>query len=92
MHRTQVLLEDAQHERLRELSETSGTSIGELVRRAVDQVYCLQSTLDLLRALEEALGGAQEQDFDGLGGAAYVEQQRRGLDRRIDDLDELDRT
>ena len=87
MHRTQILLEDAQYERLREQSETSGTGIGELVRRAVDQVYGLRSTQDRLRALDESFGGAREQDFDGLGGAAYVDQQRRGLDRRWDELD-----
>lgn len=87
MHRTQILLEDAQYERLRKQSEESGTGIGELVRRAVDQLYGLRSTQDRLRALEESFGGAHRQDFEGLDGADYVEQQRRGLDRRLSGLD-----
>jgi hypothetical protein len=87
MHRTQILLEDAQYVRLREQSETTGTAIGELVRRAVDQVYGLRSTQDRLRALDESFGAATGQDFDGLDGVEWVEQQRRGLDSRFGELD-----
>lgn len=88
MRLTQILLEDAQYARLREQSESSCTGIGELVRRAVDQVYGLRSTEDRLRALHKSFGGARGKDFDGLDGAAYVEQQRGGLDRRLDPLDQ----
>lgn len=83
MHRTQILLEDAQYARLRTESKASGTGIGELIRRAVDQVYGLHSTQDRLRALDESFGGAADADFDGLDGAAYVEGERQGLARRL---------
>ena len=81
MHRTQILLEDEQYERLREQSEASGTGIGELVRRVVDQVYGSVSTRERLSALDESFGVAE--DFDGLDGARYVERQRRGLGERL---------
>lgn len=87
MHRTQILLEDEQYERLKLRSATSGQAIGALVRHAVDQVYGEPTTDDRLRALEESHGSLNADDFDGLGGAAYVDRNRRGLDRRLADLD-----
>jgi hypothetical protein len=83
MHRTQILLEDAQYERLRQQSRASGTGIGELVRRAVDQVYGSITAQERLEALDATFGTAAEDDFDGLAGGDYVERERRGLDQRL---------
>lgn len=83
MHRTQILLQDDQYERLRQQSAVSGTAIGELIRRAVDQVYGSMPVRDRLKALDDSFGTAEEDDFDGLDGARYVEQHRRGLDERL---------
>ena len=83
MHRTQILLEDAQYERLRRQSQASGTRIGELVRRAVDQVYGSTTAPDRLAALDASFRTAAEDEFDGLAGGDYVERQRRGLDQRL---------
>lgn len=83
MHRTQILLQDDQYERLRQQSQASGTAIGELIRRAVDQVYGSMSARDRLRALDDSFGTAEDEDFDGLDGDRYVEQQRPGLDERL---------
>jgi hypothetical protein len=88
MHRTQILLEDAQYERLRMRSRRTGTAIGELIRRAVDAMYGTQDVADRLQALDESFGRAGRDDFDGLDGEAYVERARGGLDRRLRQLDE----
>lgn len=82
MHRTQILLEDVQYERLKDEAARTGRSIGDLVRAAVEQVYLSARTQDLLQALDESFGAAEPDDFDGLDGAEYVERQRRGLARR----------
>ncbi|MGF1663799.1 MAG: ribbon-helix-helix protein, CopG family [Kineosporiaceae bacterium] len=85
MHRTQILLEDAQYERLKDEAARTGRSIGDLVRTAVEQVYLSARTQEFLQALDESFGAAEPDDFDGLDGAQYVEQQRRGLARRTAD-------
>lgn len=41
------------------------------------------SARDRLQALDDSFGTAEDEDFDGLDGARYVEQQRRGLDERL---------
>lgn len=38
-HRTQVLLDESRHERLRLRAQRTGSSIGELVREAIDVAY-----------------------------------------------------
>lgn len=88
MHRTQILLEDHQYERLKVRSKRTGTAIGELVRRAVDAMYGTAQVEDRLRAIEDSLGTASRADFDGLDGEAYVEQSRHGLERRLRQLDQ----
>lgn len=91
MHRTQILLEDEQYERLKLRSATSGQPIGELVRQAVDKAYGEPTVDDRLRALQESHGAVDDEDFDGLNGAEYVDQSRRGFDHRLTDLGADDR-
>ena len=86
MHRTQILLEDQQYERLKVRSKRTGTAIGELVRRAVDAMYGTAEVEDRLRAIDESFGTAAKDDFDGLDGEAYVEQSRLGFERRLRQL------
>ncbi|MDR0960605.1 MAG: hypothetical protein LBM23_09760 [Propionibacteriaceae bacterium] len=61
-HRIQIMLEDAQYERLLAESRSSGLSIAELVRRAVDRMYGRTSLDEFAKALEESFG-AWERDF-----------------------------
>jgi hypothetical protein len=88
MHRTQILLEDEQYERLKRRSRNTGTAIGELVRRAIDAMYGAQDVSDRLQALDESFGTAGQGDFDGLDGEAYVERVRAGFERRLRQLDQ----
>lgn len=82
MHRTQILLEDDQYERLKAESVRTGRSIGELVRAAVADKYHDRQREALLRALRASRGIADESDFDGLDGEEYVEQIRRRWSQR----------
>lgn len=71
MHRTQVMLEEHQYEQLKRESESTGRSIGDLVRQAIDERY--GSSQDRLWAALEASRGAWA-DRDDIGdGAEYVE-------------------
>ena len=88
MHRTQILLEDEQYERLRTESARTGKSIGELVRTAVDKEYGQLSDNDyrqrLKKAIRESAGSAHPDDFDGLSGEEYVEKIRQpGMSERL---------
>lgn len=83
-HRTQVVLGDEQYELLKQESARSGLGLGELVRRAVDQAYGRGSPDDRRRRLEESRGAWADRDLDG---EQYVEALRRGLGRRLAELD-----
>jgi hypothetical protein len=83
----QILLEDDQYQRLRMRSKATGTGIGELVRQAVDAMYGERDVTVRLQALNESFGSAAAGDFDDLDGEAYVDRVRRGLGRRLRDLD-----
>jgi hypothetical protein len=85
MHRTQVLLEEEQYARLREESERTGRSIGDLVREAVVARYGV-SREAIHAAFDGAFGIAEDSDFDGLDGSEYVEQTRGAWRKRTDDL------
>ncbi len=78
-HRTQITLTDAQYEALKRRSERTGATLAELVRRAVSQTYADHEGLED-NALDESFGAWAERDFDG---AAYVEELRPGLGRRL---------
>lgn len=80
MHRTQVTLTDAQYLRLRDESASSGRSLAELVRRALDEHYEAVSGSDRLRLLDSAFGGWGDREE---GGEAFVERVRSGTARRL---------
>jgi len=85
MHRTQVLLEEHQYRRLKRESESSGRSIGELVREAIDAKYrpSQQRMWDALKASRGAWA-----DREDIGdGAEYVERIRnQSIDDRLRDV------
>jgi hypothetical protein len=77
--RTQITLTDAQYELLRRESERTGTSLAELVRRALHLAYGTPIE-GSDRALDASFGAWRNREFDG---ASYVESIRRGLARRL---------
>jgi hypothetical protein len=46
MKRTQLYLDEEEHRILKRLSRKTGKSVGQLVREAVDEVYCGKMTLE----------------------------------------------
>lgn len=79
MIRTQISLSAAQKQRLDQESVRTGSSLAELIRRAVDRVYGGDVGTDAaIDAITGAAGAWSERDEDG---AAYVERIRSG--RRI---------
>ncbi len=81
-HRTQITLTDEQYSLLRGLSEISGQSLAELVRRAVIECYGPASAEDLASAIEASFASWIGREIDG---ASYVEHLRRGMERRLAD-------
>lgn len=78
--RTQITLTDNQYALLKRLSTTSGVTLAELVRRAVDNVYGRGQNRGV-DGLEESFGAWRGRDFDG---AEYVERIRGpGLGHRL---------
>jgi ribbon-helix-helix protein len=75
--RTQITLTEEQYERLTTLSEQTGVSLAELIRRAVDRTYAAGAA----EALDESFGAWKGRRGDG---AAYVERMRTGLAARLD--------
>ncbi|MBA3371592.1 MAG: ribbon-helix-helix domain-containing protein [Thermoleophilaceae bacterium] len=78
-HRTQITLTDAQYASLKVQSQRTGATLAELVRRAVSLMYGPDDGLDE-EALDDSFGAWHDRDFDG---AAYVEELRPGLGRRL---------
>jgi hypothetical protein len=80
MHRTQVLLEQEQYDRLKGEAERTGVSIGHLIRQAVAEKYGRDDQRSALRAaLRDSAGAWSELDVDG---EEYVERLRPGLEAR----------
>lgn len=79
-HRTQIILEDAQYERLLAESRASGVGLAELIRRAVDRMYGPASADEFAKALDESFGAWREETLDG---AQYVESVRPARDDRF---------
>lgn len=83
MHRTQVLLERRQYERLKAESERTGRSIGALIRQAIDERFGEKSPEELRLALRRSRGAWAGRAVDG---AEYVDRVRHGLGERFRDL------
>ena len=75
MHRTQVLLEEHQYRRLKRESESSGRSIGELVREAIDDKY-RPSQERMWAALKASRGAWADRDDIGDGAAGWCSDGR----------------
>lgn len=80
-HRTQITLADEQYELLRAEARRSGRGLAELVRRAVDQTYGSVSARSVVIGLDASFGSWTDRADDG---AAYVDNMRRGMARRLD--------
>jgi Ribbon-helix-helix protein, copG family len=79
-HRTQITLDDEQYKKLQEMSNETGLSMSELIRRAVDRTYVVGAKA----AFDESFGAWKGHK---LSGAEYVERTRRGLGARLENLD-----
>jgi hypothetical protein len=82
--RTQITLSDAQYDLLKRESERTGTSLAELVRRAVDRVYGRRRARGV-DGFEASFGIWRDRDFDG---AEYVSRIRGpGLGHKLAELE-----
>ena len=82
-HRTQITLTDEQYARLRAESASTGSSIAELIRRAVEQKYGALTGEEKLAALDASFGAWSE--AEGEDRAAYLRELRGpGLGHRLD--------
>lgn len=80
MHRTQIMLTEAQHARLRDEAARTGASIAALIRRAVSERYEERPTADRVAQLDEAFGAWSDREETG---AEYVERIRTGTRARL---------
>jgi Ribbon-helix-helix protein, copG family len=84
MHRTQIMLDDQQYERLKLESRLTGRSIADLIREAVDAR--LKADRDRgWNALLASYGAWADRDDIG-SGAEYVERIREPLEGRLREL------
>jgi hypothetical protein len=74
MHRTQIMLEEGQDQRLKAESASTGRSIADLVRDAVDEKYS-RDQARMWKALRASRGAWADRDDIGTG-AEYVERIR----------------
>jgi plasmid stability protein len=81
VHRTQILLDDDQYQRLKSESARTGRSIADLVREAVDQRFRTSSDR-AWRALRASRGAWADRDDIGTG-AEFVERTRQPLSARL---------
>jgi hypothetical protein len=78
------MLEERQYQLLKEESERTGASIGELIRRAVDEKYGEElRRLRFRDALDATFGLWADRDFTG---AEYVERIRQPMSERLKEL------
>lgn len=80
MPRTQITLTDAQYRMLREESASSGLSLAELVRQAVDERYDGRTREQRLALADRAFGGWAGREESG---EQFVERVRSGTARRV---------
>ena len=83
-HRTQILLDDERYEVLRRRSAETGESVGELIRRAIDQLYAGQQERDRAAAerRQRALEGFLAAPALPVGEWAEVEEELEDLYER----------
>ena len=79
MPRTQITLTDAQYQLLRDESATTGLSLAELIRQAVDERYDRPTEAQKLALLDRAFGGWVAHDERG---DEFVDRLRSGTARR----------
>ena len=79
-HRTQITLTDEQYSRLLAESSTTGLGLAELVRRALVRCYGEVTPNERVRMLRETAGTWYDASE---GGEQYVENLRRGMERRL---------
>ena len=76
MTRTQIYLGDDERKLLERVSNATGASASELIRRAIRSTYRLElTTEEKLRLLESSAGSWKDRDFTG---AEYVDAIRGG--------------
>lgn len=80
MHRTQVMLTDAQYALLQAESARSGASLAELVRRALEAHFGSRAADERLELLDRSFGAWKEHEETG---EQYVERVRSGTGRRL---------
>jgi hypothetical protein len=76
-HRTQILLDDERHEVLQRRSAETGQSVGELIRRAIDQLCAGQQERDRAAAARrsEPSAASSRHRRSGSGEWADVEEE-----------------
>jgi hypothetical protein len=84
VHRTQILLDDDQYQRLKSESARTGRSIADLVREAVDDKFQIGGDR-AWQALLASHGAWADRDDIGTG-AEYVERIRQPLSARLREL------
>lgn len=80
MGRTQIYLGDEELQLLERVSQATGASRSELVRRAVRTTFGEKTKAEKLRALEASAGSWRRRPFTG---AEYVDGIRGDLDARL---------
>lgn len=82
MYRTQLYLDDDMHERLRRMAQIQGTTVSELVRRAIDRTYFAASP-PAARARAVAAAAGLWHDRDDLSDERAWLRDLRGSGRRL---------
>ena len=91
MRRTQIYLEEEQHERLTERAYQTGQSMSELIRHAIDRDLDGDEEELKLRRFREAVRAVAGCAPDLEDGATYVAKLRSADRRRMEDLEERGR-
>ncbi len=79
-HRMQITLRDDQYESLRHRSATTGLSVAEIIRRALDREQGRPTKEERLRILRDTAGAWPEYPDTG---AEFVERMRPGVAARL---------
>ena len=88
VRRTQIYLEEEQHQRLTERAHQTGQSMSELIRHAIDRDLDGDEEELKLRRFREAVRAVAGCAPDLEDGATYVTKLRSADRRRMEDLEE----